>query len=233
MSARLLAWCGVAALLVACRFDPLDLQNRLCPCVAGWSCDTARGVCLPDADAGVTCDLRACTSTVHGVPSCMGASCGWSCDPGFAHCADGDTGCSVETTSDPIHCGSCTNNCNAGVKNATAPTCAGATCTYTACAAGFLDCDGDRNNGCESESATDAKHCGGCATDCTALVQNAAAVVCNAGVCDYSACAIGFADCDTTRTNGCECACGKKGKACCPGMTCTGAFTCGTDNLCN
>ena len=228
--------CALAALLVACHYNSFDPANHACPCVVGWSCDATRGICVQDTvtgDGGPTCDLTLCTSTTHGTPSCMGATCGWSCDPGFAHCIDGDTGCSIDTVNDPIHCGSCTNNCNVSVKHASGATCGGATCTYTACDTGFLDCDGDRNDGCEVDPTMDAKHCGTCATDCTVSTVNVVAASCTTGACGYMTCAANFADCNGIASDGCECECGKKGKVCCPGSTCSGAFTCGANNLCN
>lgn len=233
----LLVFCALAALVVACRYDAFDPTNRACPCVVGWTCDTTRGICIAAGGGGdggpATCDLTQCTSTTHGAPSCMGTTCGWSCEPGFAHCIDGDTACSVDIVNDSLHCGSCGNNCNVSVKHASAATCGGATCTYVACESGFLDCDGDRNDGCESDSTMDAKHCGTCATDCTVSAVNVVAATCTTAGCGYTSCAANFADCNGIASDGCECACGKKGKVCCPGKTCTGSFTCGADNLCN
>jgi hypothetical protein len=42
-------------------------------------------------------------------------------------------------------------------------TCANGACT---CAAGFGDCDGDQQNGCETELESNARHCGACGRDC-------------------------------------------------------------------
>jgi hypothetical protein len=42
-------------------------------------------------------------------------------------------------------------------------TCARGSCT---CAAGFGDCDGDQQNGCEAELEANDRHCGACGRDC-------------------------------------------------------------------
>lgn len=47
-----LAWLALSALLCACTVSELDLEGRTCPCVAGWTCDEAREICVRDVDAG-------------------------------------------------------------------------------------------------------------------------------------------------------------------------------------
>ena len=92
-------------------------------------------------------------------------------------------------------CGASCTNCNSTVSNATGQTCVAATCDYGACAAGYIDCDGNRANGCEKA--------------CTGM--NATGLKCGAAsTCDYATCNAGFSDCDGTRSNGCE----HPGKAC-------------------
>jgi hypothetical protein len=101
------------------------------------------------------------------------------------------------------HCGACDTPCQPD--NANGASCAQGSCNYSACAAGFQDCDGDRSNGCESNQQTDAAHCGSCTTVCsTTTMQNVTGPACTAAHCDYAGCATGFADCDGNRGNGCE-----------------------------
>lgn len=68
--------------------------------------------------------------------------------------------------------------------------CAGNSCT---CTGGFDDCDGDADNGCETDITQDP-NCGACGATC----ENGA---CSNGTC---VCAPGFADCDDNGSNGCE-----------------------------
>src|SRR5687768_13497469 len=44
--------------------------------------------------------------------------------------------------------------------------CTAGSCVST-CALGYSDCDGDQSNGCETDVATRAMSCGGCALSCT------------------------------------------------------------------
>jgi hypothetical protein len=63
-----------------------------------------------------------------------------------------------------------------------------------------------RPNGCETNTATSLMNCGSCSTNCNTTLANTqmAGRVCSASVCDYGSCSSGFADCDSTRPNGCE-----------------------------
>ncbi|APR81047.1 Hypothetical protein A7982_06394 [Minicystis rosea] len=62
------------------------------------------------------------------------------------------------------------------------------------CVGGFDDCDGDEDNGCETDLSSSASHCGACGSSC----DNG---TCSGGVCT---CAEGFVDCDGNASNGCE-----------------------------
>lgn len=69
--------------------------------------------------------------------------------------------------------------------------CGSGTCV---CTGGFDSCDGDDDNGCESELAIDPMNCGACGSVCA----NGA---CLDGTC---ACQEGFVDCDGSPSTGCE-----------------------------
>jgi len=57
----------VLAVMAACRVPDVDLNGRMCPCAAGWTCDPATQTCVQSlvADAGV--DMPA--------PTCPGFFC--------------------------------------------------------------------------------------------------------------------------------------------------------------
>jgi hypothetical protein len=73
------------------------------------------------------------------------------------------------------------------------------------CAAGFADCDGDPQNGCEVETDTDELHCGGCGVACHADGPRVTAAACVAGACRLT-CQFApvYGDCDGDPDNGCE-----------------------------
>jgi hypothetical protein len=69
------------------------------------------------------------------------------------------------------------------------------------CAVGTDACDSDPTNGCETNTNTDANHCGDCDTVCTTANGDG---TCEAGKCKVASCDQGWADCDLAPRNGCE-----------------------------
>jgi glutamine amidotransferase-like uncharacterized protein len=55
--------------------------------------------------------------------------------------------------------------------------CASGKCAVAQCSQGYADCDANAANGCETDSSSDANHCGQCGKSC------------NGGVCDNGTCA--------------------------------------------
>jgi hypothetical protein len=74
------------------------------------------------------------------------------------------------------------------------------------CATGSADCDGDRSNGCETDTNTDLQNCGGCAQLCHTMGHDAITATCVAGRCELTCRndGIGDTDCDGDPDNGCE-----------------------------
>lgn len=66
------------------------------------------------------------------------------------------------------------------------------------CSAVQIDCDGDPNNGCETDSEADRAHCGRCGNACATPDCS-----CSGGQL-VTTCASGRADCDGDARNGCE-----------------------------
>jgi len=138
----------------------------------------------------------ACSRT-NGTPSCTAGSCKWSCDPGYHHCAQGNTGCETSTSSNVTQCGGCTNDCNKAVKNASQIACVDSKCTYAGqCAAGFADCDGNKANGCECACGREKQAC------------------CSNRQCDNGLVCDGSNKCVK---------CGRKDEPCCPNSRCQDA----------
>ncbi|HEX5094663.1 MAG TPA: sialidase family protein, partial [Acidimicrobiia bacterium] len=145
---------------------------------------------------------------------------------------DGTTDEGIDTTTDRANCGGCGNVCV--FPNADA-SCEASTCVIGACRAGFVDLDGDDDNGCEyacvatgAETCnsvdddcdttidegfvldTDAMNCGRCGNAC--VFPNAVGT-CTAGACGVASCLAGFHDIDGDPATGCEYPCTPSGMA--------------------
>jgi hypothetical protein len=188
-------------------------------------CDTARHQC-------VACRTVAdCTGADQCSPS---GECVEGCDLAQGKlCSNGKECCSglcLDLSRDPLNCGACATACSG--LNGT-PTCTARVCTW-ACATGFAHC-GTGNTGCETNTRSDALHCGSCGRDCNPLVQNADGASCVAAKCAYTACRAGFTDCNSNPEDGCDCVCGAaRGQPCCPGRVCNfPGGNCTGANKCN
>ncbi len=170
-------------------------------CANGWSdCD---GVAANGCETNTNSDNSNCgscgelCSNPGGSASCSGGICQVGCNAGRADC-DGNpnNGCETNTTNNASHCGGCNNAC---LNAHGSTTCSGSQCLPT-CSLGWGNCDGDGNNGCETNVQSSVAHCGGCNLGCTNAHGSTA---CSNGVCQPT-CATGFADCDGNPRNGCE-----------------------------
>jgi hypothetical protein len=70
------------------------------------------------------------------------------------------------------------------------------------CLGGWDDCDGISENGCETDLAHSALHCGDCAVACERPDNGIAG--CSNGTCVIGACNPGWEDCDHNPASGCE-----------------------------
>jgi hypothetical protein len=220
--------------------------SRLCvdrTCQAGacgddyQDCTSAAG-----CETNVTNNINHCgacgvvCAPSRGTGQCVDSQCDIAgCNAGYADCNESFTdGCEVNTLSgDPNNCGGCASGPSGNPGYAcpfypnAARVCASGGCQMGACDAGFADCNGNTFDGCETDLST-VNNCGGCASgpsgnparNCLTTIPNAA-VACNSGICQLTACDTGFADC--TAAPGCEtnttnsgAHCGGCGTACLP-----------------
>lgn len=89
-----------------------------------------------------------------------------ACDPGLVLCGDK----CVDTETDPEHCGGCYSTCSA--PDHAGPVCEGGECGWS-CLAGWVNADGNDDNGCECEQiGTNETECGdGVDNDCDGAVD--------------------------------------------------------------
>ncbi|MBV9948210.1 MAG: hypothetical protein JOZ69_15265, partial [Myxococcales bacterium] len=122
--------------------------------------------------------------------------------PGAAQCSATELLCGGECVPNDVrHCGSCTNDCT-NLANVSGPTtCSAGQCKFGAssCAAGWADCNGAAQDGCET-NITQPAHCGSCTTSCAA---DGGASVCSGSSTSY-ACASG---CPSTAPSQCSGSC--------------------------
>nr|MBK7068621.1 hypothetical protein [Deltaproteobacteria bacterium] len=178
------------------------------------------GACGNACRAGEVCAEGSCRIACPAGQSVCGASCvtldrdpqhcgrcdtacgaGASCEMGTCRCPSGQALCGdrcVDTATATSHCGLCGRAC--ALAHATQACVAGA-CRVAGCEAGFGDCDGMADNGCETAVAANLSHCGACGRVCAPAHATAS---CAAGACAVAACEAGYADCDAMAANGCE-----------------------------
>jgi Cys-rich repeat protein len=151
-------------------------------------CDTETYTCVPCLPTNDNCPVgKRCLKQGPGTYTCA-AGCRTiaDCFPdgGVPEAGAGTIACCnntcIDTSLDVNHCGSCGNTC--GADGGTANACCNSVC---------------------KDTRTDPDHCGACnAVACSG--NHVTSRTCSAGQCT-SACASGYADCDSDlRTNGCE-----------------------------
>ncbi|MFO0563478.1 MAG: hypothetical protein U0269_35975 [Polyangiales bacterium] len=124
-----------------------------------------------------------CT-VANGTPACAAGMCAVaSCSANFANCnGSAVDGCEINTSNNVSNCGACGNVCT--IANGT-PACTSGLCAVASCGAGFANCDGNANNGCETNTNTSSTSCGACGTVCPAGQS------CSMGTCVFGSGATG------------------------------------------
>ncbi|MFO0602792.1 MAG: MXAN_6577-like cysteine-rich protein [Polyangiales bacterium] len=177
-----------------------------CAC-AGSTPDECGGACTSTATDAANCGR--CGNACPTGQVCSGGACTITCPTGRTLCA----GTCRDLANDTGNCGACGSTCP--MPPNTTATCSAGRCAG-GCSAGFGECDGNFSNGCETNTATSAAHCGRCGNACP-MGQ-----VCAAGACT-PACTAGQTLCGgacvDTATNASHC--GMCGNACPSGQVCT------------
>jgi len=171
------------------------------------SCGTQFGVCDGNVNNGCATvfatdkkNCGSCGTTCQdnntSSNNCSAGVCAPQCTANFQTCDNNPiNGCESNQQTDTANCGGCGTACT-NSHGTTA--CSGGACSPS-CAAGFNDCDGDPNNGCEKATSADIANCGGCNLACK--TTNASATSCSASKC-APICNDGWAACSSPQ-NGC------------------------------
>lgn len=213
--------CGTCALACAtANATPACVAGgcAVAACNSGYAdCDQAPwNGCEVDTTSSVA-NCGACGNACalpNATPACAASACAIaSCNAGFADCDKlTGNGCEINLNADILNCGACGAACPAGANSTAA--CAAGKCGIT-CAAGYADCNGNPNDGCEVYLNGDTANCGACGTACTNHDT------CQSGACSSAVCQAGFGDCNNNAVDGCEATfatdasnCGACGRAC-------------------
>lgn len=138
--------------------DPRHCGACTAACAEGQACTS--GVCTATCGAPLRACSGACVNVMNDRAHC--GACGAACDAGVCVAGACRLTCSaplvecpgalcVDVRSDLDHCGGCSAAC--APQNVTAARCEAGACGYAACASGYVDCDRDPANGCESPTA--------------------------------------------------------------------------------
>ena len=184
------ATCGAGACGIACIAGHAD-----CDGIRANGCEVALASNAAHCGSCATvCPARAGASAV-----CAGSVCGFSCASGFSNCngVAGD-GCETNLLTSAANCGACGDAC---VTPRATAVCASGGCQVGSCNAGYANCDGASDNGCETPTTADVLNCGACLRVCLSGAN--ATPRCAAGSCSIT-CATGYGDCNALPADGCE-----------------------------
>ena len=205
-----------------------DVAIEAMECGSRPACEGSKRDCKNGASDGCETDVSSdpnncggcgivCSPAAGGDVACVDGKCTLSaCAKGALDCNSSMTdGCEVDGARDVNNCGTCGTVCPGGTNGAAA--CQAGKCTLV-CNAGYLDCDGNPDNGCETNGSADTNNCGNCGNVCPSTPNLNAA--CAAGTCITSSCNAPQRTCKAGPIDGCEVntsndvgncgACGKK-----------------------
>ena len=148
-------------LLTSCNANFGDCNGKIA--------DGCEAKLLTDVSHCGACAIACLRTSNSSAVSCQAGQCNVdTCNSGYEDC-DGlyNNGCEANLATDPFNCRVCGNTCVP--KPHVQPLCKNSTCMASAlCDAGYLDCDGNVNNGCEVDMTNDPLNCGGCKMPCAA-----------------------------------------------------------------
>jgi hypothetical protein len=179
-----------------CTLETCNAGYANCNGFAGDGCETD-----PKRDVNHCGGCGQKCTTPNGTPACLDGACAVaSCKSGYLNCNGVATdGCEANAMVDNNNCGGCGRACGSVANGASG--CSSGSCAVTSCNGGFRDCNNTVTDGCETDTRSDAAHCGGCGFRCQSVAN--ATPSCSSSTC-VPVCNGGFANCDNNYANGCE-----------------------------
>ena len=166
-------------------------------CNGNWNdgCETDTG---KDTNNCGGCGIK-CPTYPHSTTSCNNGKCTPVCNAGWMNCnGDWSDGCETNVGTDANNCGGCNSKCPMYPYSTTS--CSNGKCTPM-CNSGMKDCNGNWNDGCETDTGKDTNNCGGCGIKCPTYPHSTTS--CNNGKCT-PVCNAGWMNCNGDWTDGCE-----------------------------
>jgi YD repeat-containing protein len=186
--------------------------------VQAWESSPAEnfGLVLAQAPSTATRFFSSEAAAVKDRPALQVCYTVQDCPAGSGDC-DGNpyNGCETDILASAAHCGACDSGCEPAHGTGQ---CAAGSCQVQACAAGFANCNGSADDGCEADLQSDGANCGACGSACLNAHGGSS---CQGGQC-APACDPAYGDCDGLPQNGCDTLltttsdCGACGVACNP-----------------
>ncbi|WP_146647060.1 hypothetical protein [Labilithrix luteola] len=152
-----------------------DIENG---CETSTIADDNCGACGNKCGAGQKCAVDAVSNKL----ACL-------CEEGLTFCQTGEVngipkGSCVDVRSDQYNCGACGVDCGSFIGDGYSTSiCDYGRCLFR-CTNGAADCNGSRNDGCEIDTNSDPRNCGGCGITCDLTMGQA----CVAGKCVVEPC---------------------------------------------
>jgi hypothetical protein len=189
--------------------EPTDCKSGVCAgevgtqkcevsCVEGTAeCDGNTDTLEDECETNLLTDPQHCGACetvcelAHAEQSCVSGTCQiGSCVEPYEDCYNSEEdGCETNLRTSATDCGGCGMECSD--QNGT-PSCRNSECEIE-CDDGFLDCNNDRRDGCET-SAEDVDNCGECENVCPSPPGEQP--FCVDGECGSTPCPDGFGNCD-------------------------------------
>ncbi|KAG0563932.1 hypothetical protein M758_8G066500 [Ceratodon purpureus] len=165
-------------------------------CKAGWkNCNNdMKDGCETDVGKDVnncgSCGTKCNLNVPYASTKCNNHKCEYTCNAGWENCNnDMKDGCETDVGSDVNNCGGCGMKCK-DVPYATAA-CSASKCEYT-CEPGWANCNGDWEDGCETDISSDVNNCGDCANVCPEPKIWGGEAKCSDGTCEEKWCIKGW-----------------------------------------
>jgi len=223
----------------ACAIDSCDPGFGDCGGGVANGCETniwSNNNCGTSCGSRIDCGTR---PNAMGGGTCVSGTCSITCNAGYADCGGGTAnGCETNIWGD----NSCGTGCSGRMDCDALPrvldgNCNSGTCNVGTCDDGYLHCDSNQANGCETHIWSDSSCGSGCGSrpNCDDLPQVTDGN-CTAGTCSIGSCDNGYLSCDVNQATGCEtniwadssCGTGCSGRLNCTNRPNTTGGTCGS-----